>query len=269
MKPFKAAAVQLNSQPNLDLNLEIAYKCVQEAANEGSLLIGLPENFAFLGDLSARLEEAAHISTQTEKFLSDTAKEFGIYLLGGGFPVLAESGKVLNRSLLIGPDGSPLAKYDKIHLFDVDLEDGESYRESDYVQGGEAKTELFVSDELASIGLSICYDLRFPELYRDLSSKGAELLTIPAAFTKTTGEAHWHPLLRARAIENTSFVFAPAQTGTHGKNRKTYGHSLIVDPWGRVLADGGEDPGIIYADISPDVLSEVRSSIPSLKHRRL
>lgn len=269
MKAFKAAAVQLNSQPNLDLNLEIAYKCVREAADEGSLLIGLPENFAFLGDLSSRLEEATYIATQTEKFLSDIAEEFGIYLLGGGFPVLAASGKVLNRSLLTGPDGSHLAQYDKIHLFDVDLEDGESYRESDYVQAGKPETELYVSDDIGSIGLSICYDLRFPELYRDLSSRGAEILTIPAAFTKTTGKAHWHPLLRARAIENTSYVFAPAQTGTHGKNRQTYGHSLIIDPWGRVLADGGEKPGIIYADISPDLLKEVRTSIPSLKHRRL
>ncbi len=269
MKEYKLAAVQMNSQPDSDHNFDEAYGFIKEAAKQGALFISLPENFAFLGDLDARLEHSAEISTQAERFLAETAKEFGIYLLGGSYPVLAASGKVFNRSTLIGPKGDTLAKYDKIHLFDVDLEDGESYRESDYVQPGENGPVVYASDDLGTIGLSVCYDLRFPELYRALFEKGGEMLTVPSAFTKTTGKDHWHPLLRARAIENTSYVLASAQTGTHGRKRKTYGHSLIIDPWGRILADGGEATGVIYAEFSPDILKEVRKSIPSLEHRRL
>lgn len=269
MKAFKAAAIQLNSQPYLDLNLEISYKCIKEAAKEGARLVGLPENFSFLGELPAKMEQAPVIAEKSESFLRNAAKEFGIYLLGGSFPVPADSGKVYNRSLLLGPDGETIAVYDKIHLFDVDLEKGESYRESDYVEGGDLKPVIGEINELGAIGLSICYDLRFPELYRDLSRQGAELLTVPSAFTKTTGKDHWFPLLRARAIENTAFVFAPAQTGLHGEKRRTFGHSLIIDPWGRVLADGGEEPGVIYADVDPKLLKETRQAIPSLTHRRL
>ncbi len=269
MESFKTAAIQLNSQPYLDLNLEISYKCIKEAAREGARLVGLPENFSFLGDLSAKMEQASIIAEQTEPFLIETAAEFEIYLLGGSFPVPTDSGKVLNRSLLLGPDGSILATYDKIHLFDVDLDNDESYRESDYVEGGILEPVLAEIGDMGILGLSICYDLRFPELYRKLSARGAELLTVPSAFTKTTGQDHWFPLLRARAIENTCYVFAPAQTGTHGEKRETYGHSLIIDPWGRVLADGGEEPGVIYAEMSSEVLEKVRRSVPSLKHRRL
>ena len=269
MKSFKAAAIQLNSQPYLDLNLEISYKCIKEAAGEGARLVGLPENFSFLGDLPAKMEQAVTISKQTEPFLKEAAEEFGIYLLGGSYPVPTNSGKLLNRSLLLDPKGNIIATYDKIHLFDVDLENDESYRESDYVEGGTPKPVLADTGDMGIIGLSVCYDLRFPELYRQLSAEGAELLTVPSAFTKTTGKDHWFPLLRARAIENTCYLFAPAQTGTHGEKRMTYGHSLIIDPWGRVLADGGEEPGITYAEIDADVLKQVRTSIPSLKHRRL
>lgn len=259
----------MNSQPDLDHNLEQARSLLQEAADEGAILAGLPENFAFLGDLNQRIQNAVEISTQAEKFLADISRELEIYLLGGSFPVLAASGKMLNRSLLFDPKGNKLAQYDKIHLFDVDLEGGESYRESDYVESGDNDPAVCPSEEIGNIGLSICYDLRFPELYRSLTEKGAEILMVPSAFTRTTGQAHWHPLLRARAIENTSYVFAPAQTGLHGKNRKTHGHSLIIDPWGRVLADGGTEPGVSYAEIKPEVLKEVRQSIPSLKHRRI
>ncbi|NGP76486.1 carbon-nitrogen hydrolase family protein [Balneolaceae bacterium YR4-1] len=269
MKEYTVAAVQMNSQPDLDLNLEQAYGFIKEAAGKEATLVALPENFAFLGKLDARLEESEKISVQAEKFLADTAREFGIYLLGGSYPVLSASGKVFNRSTLISPDGSTLASYDKIHLFDVDLEGGESYRESDYVQPGENEPVTYKSEDLGIIGLSVCYDLRFPELYRVLSKNGAELLAVPSAFTRTTGKDHWHPLLRSRAIENTCYVVAPAQTGLHGKSRKTYGHSLVIDPWGSVLADAGEDTGIIYGRCDPKHLEEVRRSIPSLKHRQL
>ena len=269
MKEYTLAAVQMNSQPDLDHNLEEAHGLIKEAAGQGAALISLPENFAYLGNLESRLEKSERIAVQAEKFLSETAREYGIYLLGGSYPVLAASGKVYNRSTLVGPDGSTLAAYDKIHLFDVDLEGGESYRESDYVQPGENEPVVYQSEDLGSIGLSVCYDLRFPELYRELSDKGAELLTVPSAFTRTTGKDHWHPLLKARAIENTCYVLAAAQTGLHGKKRKTYGHSLIIDPWGNILADAGEDTGVIYAEFKPDIIADVRRSIPSLEHRRL
>jgi predicted amidohydrolase len=269
MESFKAAAVQLNSQPYLDLNLEISYQCIRQAARGGARLVGLPENFSFLGDLEAKMEQAEKIAEQSESFLKEAAAEFEIYLLGGSFPVPASNAKVRNRSLLLAPNGTVIATYDKIHLFDVDLDQGESYRESDYVEGGELEAVVAETDDLGKIGLSICYDLRFPELYRLLAANQASLFTIPSAFTRTTGKDHWFPLLRARAIENTAFIFAPAQTGRHGEKRKTYGHSLIIDPWGKVLADGGEEPGVIFADIEADTLHEVRRSIPSLIHRRL
>ncbi len=269
MNSYTIAAVQLNSQPDLSLNLEKAYDGIKKAAKGGAKFVGLPENFAFLGNMDRRIEESVRISTRAESFLSDTAAEFGIYLLGGSFPALAASGKVYNRSLLVDPEGEEQARYDKIHLFDVDLEGDESYRESDYVQAGSTEPAVFASNEIGSIGLTICYDLRFPELYRALSSKGADILTVPSAFTSKTGQDHWRPLLRARAIENTAYVFAPAQTGIHGPKRSTHGHSLIIDPWGRVLADGGDEEGVIFARIKPELLEKVRKSIPSLQHRRL
>lgn len=269
MKSFKAAAVQLNSQPYIDLNLEISYQCIRQAAREGARLVGLPENFSFLGDLEAKMDQSTKIAEQSEAFLKKTAAEFEIFLLGGSYPVPASNSRVRNRSLLLDPNGTIIASYDKIHLFDVDLEQGESYRESDYVEGGELEAVVAKTSDIGNIGLSICYDLRFPELFRQLVGKGAELLTVPSAFTKTTGKDHWVPLLRARAIENTAFVFAPAQAGIHGEKRKTYGHSLIIDPWGNIMSDGGEEPGVIYADIEAKTLQEVRRSIPSLKHRRL
>lgn len=269
MKAFKAAAIQMNSQPEMDTNLEQACRLVREAAGEGASFIGLPENFAFLGDLPARLEQAPEIARGVEKFLSDAAKEFKVYLLGGGYPVPASSGRVYNRASLVGPEGKEVARYDKMHLFDVDLEGGESYRESDFVEPGKAEPVCAECGSLGTIGLTICYDLRFPELYRKLSEMGADMLTVPSAFTQTTGAVHWRPLLRARAIENTAYVFAPAQTGLHGKNRRTYGHAMIVSPWGEILADAGTGEGVAYAEIEAGMIQKARKSIPSLQHRRL
>lgn len=267
MQKVTAAAVQMNSQPDLDHNLEQAYGLIEKAAGNGARFIGLPENFAFLGDLEARMNQADTIAERVPSFLEDTAAEFEIYLLGGSYPVPDGKGKVYNHSRLLGPDGKILARYDKIHLFDVDLPEGESYRESDFVHAGENGPAIFRSDEIGNLGLTVCYDLRFPELYRKLTQAGAEILCVPSAFTATTGKDHWEPLLRARAIENTAYVFAPAQTGTHGKKRKTHGQSLIIDPWGELLADGGTGTGIVYADLESDRLKEVRRRIPSLQHR--
>ncbi|MCW9708180.1 carbon-nitrogen hydrolase family protein [Fodinibius salsisoli] len=268
---YKAAVVQMNSQIELDDNLENAYQFIRQAAKKGAKVVGLPENFSFLGGLKMRQNKADEITKRVPDFLADTAKEFGIYLMGGSYPVPAAEGKVFNRSSLYNPDGELLVEYDKIHLFDVSLKDDESYRESDYVEPGQPEPAIHSDGVIGGWGLSVCYDLRFPEYYRKLTEGGADILSIPSAFTYTTGKVHWETLLKARAIENTSYVFAPAQTGRHGvkKDRKTWGHAMIIDPWGDILGDAGTEPGIACAEIDPHRLEEVRRAIPSLKHRRL
>lgn len=266
---YKAAVIQMNSQTDLQSNLDSAYNYIEESVERGAKVVGLPENFSFLGGLSMRMEKADEIAGNVPKFLSQTAKEFEVYIMGGSYPVPAGNGKVYNHSPFYTPDGEEVQSYNKIHLFDVDLDKEESYRESDYVKAGDPKSVIYEGDHIGNWGLSVCYDLRFPELYRKLVDSGADILSIPSAFTYTTGQDHWHPLLKARAIENTSYVFAPAQTGLHGKNRKTWGHAMIVDPWGRTIADAGQEPGIAIAEIDPIKVQEVRSRIPSLKHRRM
>lgn len=268
-EPYKAAVIQMNSQDDLQHNLDQAHTLIKKAVTENARLVGLPENFAFLGNLSKRIDQAEEISRKSEAFLEETAREFGIYLMGGSYPVPAGNDKVYNHCRLYSPSGELLASYNKIHLFDVTLSDEEAYRESDYVERGDIETAVFSDDNIGTLGLSICYDLRFPEYYRVLSASGAEILSVPAAFTRTTGQKHWKVLLKARAIENTCYIFAPAQTGTHGRNRKTYGHSVIIDPDGNVLADAGTETGIATAMIDPPELERIREAIPSLQHRRL
>lgn len=267
MLPYIAAAIQVNSQPDLKANLDQAESLIQQAAEEEAVLVGLPEHFAFFGDIERRFEMTEQIAHEVPAFLKKMARTFGIYLLGGSYPVTAGNGKVFNRSLLLNPEGDVVSSYDKIHLFDVNIPDGFTYRESRSVAPGRQVAHVFSSEYIGHIGLSICYDLRFPELYRKLAEKGAEILSVPSAFTKLTGEAHWHVLLKARAIENTSFIFAPAQTGLHGEKRRTFGHALIIDPWGEVLADAGDKPGLALAHIDPAKLREVRQRMPSLRHR--
>lgn len=269
MRSYKAAAIQINSQPDLDLNLKNARDLIRAAVEEGAELVGLPEYFSFLGDMPQRRKLVQKITDRTTQFLKKTASEFGIMLIGGTIPVPASNQKTYNRCLLVGPDGHIYATYDKIHLFDVDLSDSESYRESDDIMAGENHPVTFNSDSFGNIGLSVCYDLRFPELYRRLIDQSADLLSVPSAFTATTGRDHWLPLLKARAIENTAYVFAPAQCGTHGHTRQTHGHAMIIDPWGNILADAGTTPGYAIATINPDRLKEVRNQIPSLDHRVL
>lgn len=265
---YIAAAIQMNSGTDLEDNLDQAYGFIKRAAQNDAIVVGLPENFAFLGGLSMRMERADEIAAKVPEFLAQTAKEFGVYILGGSYPVPAADDKVFNHCRLYDPDGRKRASYNKIHLFDVDLSDTEAYRESDYIAPGEVSSALYEDETIGCWGLSICYDLRFPEHYRKLVAKGAQILTVPSAFTHTTGSKHWKPLLRARAIENTSYVFAPAQTGVHGKNRRTWGHAMIVNPWGDVVADAGQEPGVALAEIDPEILQDIRSKIPSLKHRR-
>lgn len=246
-----------------------ALQWIRQAANNGAKFIALPENFAFLGDETARIEQADTIAKTVNKSLSLWAKDLSVYILGGGYPVKAGNSKVYNRAILVNPEGTSVASYDKIHLFDVELSEQDNYRESDIVRAGNRKAVVYNADHLAKIGLSICYDIRFPELYRKLVDSGAELICVPSAFTKPTGKAHWEILLRSRAIENSAYVIAPAQTGKHGRKRETYGHSMIIDPWGSILADAGTEPGYIIAEIDHDKLQEVRTKLPSLKHRVL
>lgn len=267
MDSFKAAAVQLNSQPDLNRNMEQIYLRLKEAAEAGASFACLPENFAFFGNDREQLRQAKSISERVETSLSEWARELRLFVLAGGYPVPAGDGKVFNRTALFAPDGSVPATYHKIHLFDVTLSESEQYRESDIMQPGDAEAVVVNTDQLGRIGLSICYDLRFPELYRAMADQRVDVITVPAAFTKTTGEVHWEPLLRARAIENQCYVIAPAQTGAHGEKRETWGHSLIIDPWGEVLTNGGTEPGLITAEINPERISEVRRNLPSLQHR--
>lgn len=266
--PYLAAVIQMNSQTDLEQNLTQANNFIQEAVEQGAEVIGLPENFAFLGGLSMRMKRADEIADRVPSFLSEAARENGIYLVGGSYPVPTPEGKVFNHATVYSPKGEKLAGYNKVHLFDVELSEKEAYRESDYVEPGKAKSVVLQDANIGNWGLSVCYDLRFPEFYRKLVEDGADILSVPSAFTYTTGQDHWQALLRARAIENTCYVFAPAQTGLHGKNRKTWGHAMIIDPWGSILADSGTEPGIAMAEINPNRLKEVRTQIPSLEHRR-
>jgi predicted amidohydrolase len=267
MKSYLAAAVQMNSQPNLAQNLAQAEDLIELAVKRGAELICLPENFSFLGEEADKLAQAEQIAQGSEKFLKTMAQRYQITLLGGGFPVPTESGQVYNTALLIGPAGEELVRYEKVHLFDVNLPDGNTYKESQTVLAGLKLPPIYPSKEFGNLGLSVCYDVRFPELYRHLSQMGAEVLTVPAAFTAYTGKDHWQVLLQARAIENTCYMIAPAQTGKHYGIRQSHGHALIIDPWGIVLADAGDKPGVAIAAIEPTRLDQVRRQMPSLQHR--
>ncbi len=267
MKSYLAAALQMTSLPDVEKNLDQAEELIDLAVRRGAELIGLPENFAYMGEEQDKIERAKEISDQTEKFLRTMAQRYQVTLLGGGFPVPVASGQVHNTALLIGPDGQELSRYEKVHLFDVDIPDGYKYQESTTVVPGRRLPKLYDSEQFGKIGLSVCYDVRFPELYRHLSKTGAEVLFVPAAFTAYTGKDHWQVLIQARAIENTCYMIAPAQTGVHYDRRQTHGHAMIVDPWGVILADAGSEPGVAIAEVDPGRLSQVRRQMPSLQHR--
>jgi predicted amidohydrolase len=267
MKSYLAAALQMTSLPNLKKNLVQAEELIDLAVRQGAELVTLPENFSFLGEEQEKLSQAETIAQESEKFLKTMAQRFQVTILGGGFPVPVGNGKVYNTALLVGKNGEELARYEKVHLFDVNVPDGNTYEESSTVLAGMRMPPVYPSKELGNLGLSVCYDVRFPELYRHLSQMGAEVLFVPAAFTAYTGKDHWQVLLQARAIENTSYVIAPAQTGHHYSLRQTHGHAMIIDPWGVVLADAGDKPGAAIAEIAPSRLEQVRRQMPSLQHR--
>jgi predicted amidohydrolase len=268
MSVFRAACVQLRSSDDVVENIRVTSDLVREAKAKGADFIATPENTTLMApDGGAKLERSfSEDSDPALPAFTALAKNLNVWLLIGSLAIKVSDAKTANRSFLIDPNGRIAARYDKIHLFDVDLPSGETYRESNTVAGGNRAT---VADlPWGKVGLTICYDLRFPMLYRALANKGAFLLTVPSAFTETTGKAHWQVLLRARAIENGAFVIAPAQGGTHANGRKTYGHSLIVSPWGEILAEGGVDPGVFFTDIDPAAATNARSRVPSLQHVR-
>lgn len=267
MKSYLAAAVQMTSVPDLGKNLIQAEELIDLAVHQGAELVTLPENFSFLGEETDKIAHASEIALESEKFLKTMAQRFQVTILGGGFPVPVDTGKVYNTALLIDSSGQELSRYQKVHLFDVDLPDGNTYLESNTVMAGIQLPPVYPSKELGNLGLSVCYDVRFPELYRHLAQMGAEVLFVPAAFTAYTGKDHWQVLLQARAIENTCYVIAPAQTGQHYALRHTHGHAMIIDPWGVILADAGDAPGVAIAEIDPTRLTQIRRQMPSLRHR--
>ncbi len=265
---FRAACVQLRSSDDVAENIRETVRLVREAAAQNASFIATPENTTLMA-LDGATKLANSFDEAHDPALSvftGLAKELHIWLSIGSLSIKVSDTKTANRSFLISPDGRIAARYSKIHLFDVELASGEAYRESSTVAGG---GEAVVADtDWGTIGLTVCYDVRFPQLYRRLAQTGAFLFTVPSAFTVPTGSAHWHVLLRARAIENGAFVVAAAQGGLHANGRKTYGHSLIVAPWGEVLAEAGTDPGVIVADIDPALSKLARDRLPNLQHDR-
>ena len=265
---FNAAMIQMRSGLDPTANLAAALKSINEAKEAGADYVLTPE---MTNILAAKREQLfAKIVTEerdaTLTTLREVARKLAIYIHIGSLAIKTSPEKAANRSFLIDRRGKVVARYDKIHMFDVDLAGGESYRESNTYRPGEL---AMVADlPWGRLGLTVCYDLRFPALYRALAEAGASFLAIPSAFTRQTGEAHWHVLQRARAIENGCFVFAAGQGGKHENGRETYGHSLVVDPWGRILAEGGTEPGVVMAQIDPSEVVAARSRIPSLHHGR-
>ncbi len=267
-----AAALQMVSSDRLDDNLEQARQLISDAVNKQASFITLPENFSLMGkqdvDRLALAETAGQGPLQT--FLGEQAKQHGVWLLGGTIPIKTDlPDKVYAASLLFSPDGEPVARYNKLHLFDVLVDEGnqEAYQESATFKAG---TDVVVaSTKIGNIGLSVCYDLRFPELYRSMHEHSVQIITAPSAFTATTGEAHWATLLRSRAVENLCYVVASNQGGLHANNRQTWGHSMIVDPWGKILDCVEQGPGMALANIDLAKQDRLRNMFPALQHRRL
>lgn len=269
-KRFSVAAVQMASAPHVEANLSEAKRLIAQASKAGARLVALPENFAFMGYSEADKLKVAEPdgAGEIQDFLAAQAKAHGIFLVGGTVPLCTERGdKIRPAAPIYGPDGRRWGCYDKIHLFDVEVAPGEAYRESAVQQGG---NELLVLETpLGRIGVAVCYDLRFPELFRELSLRGMELLVVPSAFTAATGEAHWNLLVRARAVENLCYVIAPDQGGYHVNGRETHGESMVVDPWGGVIQSLASGSGIAMGEVDLQRLHDIRSRFPVLSHRRL
>jgi predicted amidohydrolase len=265
---LRVACIQPNAKPDLATNLDEVEHWIREAHADGAAFIATPENTSGMHAnrtalLKAALPEAGHPGIAR---FAGLARKTGAWLLAGSLSIRLESGKLANRSMLFDPQGDVVAHYDKIHMFDADPSDGQAYRESATFEPGDKA--VVAETDFGRLGLSICYDVRFPALYNALAQAGATMITVPAAFTVPTGKAHWHVLLRARAIETGAFIVAPGQSGEHAGGRLTYGHSLIVAPWGEVLADGGETEGFVAADCDMERVTKARQMIRSLHHAR-
>lgn len=274
MAKFKVAAIQMKSGQDKETNLKQAKSLIKKAVKKSANFIALPEVFNFRGNLKEAPKHAEVIPGYSTNFISTLAKKHNVWILIGS--MMEKTGrrasgsspsKPFNTSVLINPQGKVIAKYRKMHLFDIKLK-GKEILESNRNQAGTKPALAKINN--TKLGLSICYDLRFPELYRKYSEAGAEIICIPSSFTKLTGEAHWHTLIKARAIENLSYIIAPNQTGTGSGGIKTYGHSLIIDPWGKILAEASADKEeVIYAEIDLDYLRKIRKNLPALEHRKL
>ena len=265
------AALQMTSGADLAANLSAAAQGLEQARDQGAAVAVLPENFAFMGEHERDKLALAEVEGRgpVQDFLAGAARRLGLWIVAGTIPLkVSDPQRVAAACLVFDARGERVARYDKMHLFDVDVPQGGHYRESASIEPG-ALSCVVVDTPVGRIGLSVCYDLRFPELFRGLGAQGAEILAVPSAFTERTGEAHWEPLLRARAIENQCYVVAPGQVGAHPGGRRTWGHSLIVDPWGRVLAERASGAGVIVAPLPREPLLQLRQSFPVLTHRRL
>jgi predicted amidohydrolase len=264
---FKVALVQNRAGADMDANIAECSDLVRQAHEQGADLICLPEMFSCLHSSDGTLDVGPHPenSHPALEHFSSLAAELGTWIQPGSIAVEMPTKKLRNRAVMLGPTGAVVAQYDKVHMFDVDLADGESYRESEVFESGDEV--VLAPTPWGPVGMTVCYDLRFAYLYRSLAQAGASYLTVPAAFMRTTGKAHWHVLLRSRAIETGCYVFAACQWGAHG-DAVTYGHSLVVAPWGEVIADGGESGGVVIADVDPAKVDEARAMVPALRHDR-
>lgn len=268
MKPIGVACVQVNASNDMERNIANIRELVLKARDKDAVFITTPEAAVMIERGRDNILAKAYFEENHPGVAAfrELAIETDAWLLAGSFAVKVDGDRLANRSLLFGPAGNIMAKYDKVHMFDIDLPGGESYRESRVYRPGEEA--VVCKAPWAAIGLTVCYDMRFPHLYRDLAQLGAEIITVPSAFTRTTGRAHWDILLKARAIETGCFIIAAAQCGTHAGGRDTYGHSIIIDPWGTTLAEAHEDTGIIIAHIELEKVREARTRIPSLHNDR-
>lgn len=267
MTEFRAACIQNTAGRDVQANVDWVCSAIDEAVAGGANFVALTETVGLIEPVNEQIPASTYRESDDLGLAAFRGKsrEHGVYLLVGSQLIL-ENDNIYNRSFLLDTAGEIRARYDKLHMFDIELANGESYRESDAIAPGDKA--VLVDSEIGKIGLSVCYDLRFGALYRALAQAGAEILTIPAAFTQTTGQAHWHTLVRARAIETCCYVIAPNQCGHHADKRYSFGHSLIVDPWGEVLADGGAEPGVIFADIDTSRVAKTRGRIPNLQNER-
>ncbi|BAT58984.1 2-oxoglutaramate amidase [Variibacter gotjawalensis] len=265
---IRIGLIQMRASRTPADNVDAAAKLIREAKDQGAVYVQTPE---MTNIMEVKRDVLFEKINEEEKCVSlaafcSLARELGIHIHVGSMAIKVAPDRAANRGFMIDPSGEVLASYDKIHMFDVDLANGESYRESRTYRPGEQA--VLVDLPFGRVGMTICYDLRFPALYRALAESGASFLTIPSAFTRQTGEAHWSTLMRSRAIENGSFVLAAAQAGTHENGRETYGHSMVVDPWGRVIAEGGTEPGVVMADLDAEEITTSRARVPSLQHGR-